>query len=278
MNKVIAVLVALLPAAALAQPPIPDTRAGAIFEAWLTSFNSGDARQIEAFKTAYERKGEVEELLRLREETGGFELLRIEVSEPKRLVVLIKERESDRAERFQLTATGDGKGENLRMELRTTPLPDEFAVPRLSLDAALNALSRRADELAKEDGFSGALLVARNNEVLLEAAYGKADRESGKQNSLDTQFRLGSMNKMFTAVSVFQLVERGKLSLAELDVRAVIAVERWLHPDGAASGAEQFRQNAAAVFYILLSSPIEGLTEVARTISSRDKRGIHGIV
>src|SRR3712207_8062266 len=33
------------------------------------------------------------------------------------------------------------------------------------------------------------------------------------RNTLDTKFNLGSMNKMFTAVSVLQLVEAGKLSL-----------------------------------------------------------------
>jgi CubicO group peptidase (beta-lactamase class C family) len=42
---------------------------------------------------------------------------------------------------------------------------------------------------------------------------GKADRETGIDNTLDTRFRIGSMNKMFTAVATLQLVERGKLSL-----------------------------------------------------------------
>src|SRR4029453_6840951 len=44
---------------------------------------------------------------------------------------------------------------------------------------------------------------------------GKADREKGIDNTLDTRFRIGSMNKMFTAVATLQLVERGKLSLDE---------------------------------------------------------------
>ena len=78
---------------------------------------------------------------------------------------------------------------------------------------ALAALSARAEELAATDEFSGAVLVARNGKVLLEDAWGRADREAGTPNTLDTKFRIGSMNKMFTAVATLQLVEAGKLAL-----------------------------------------------------------------
>ena len=57
------------------------------------------------------------------------------------------------------------------------------------------------------------MLVARNGEVLLEDAWGRADREARIPNTLDTKFRIGSMNKMFTAVATLQLVEAGKLEL-----------------------------------------------------------------
>jgi CubicO group peptidase (beta-lactamase class C family) len=48
---------------------------------------------------------------------------------------------------------------------------------------------------------------------LYEAAFGEANKDFGVKNTIDTKFNLGSMNKMFTAVSVMQLVEAGKLSL-----------------------------------------------------------------
>jgi CubicO group peptidase (beta-lactamase class C family) len=213
MRQTILVLLVLLAAPATAQPEFPDTRAGKVFEAWLTSFNSADARQIEAFNKAYERNSQVANVLKWREETGGFEFLRLEASEPARLVALVKEKQTDTAGHLELTLIGDGKGDNLIMDLRTILLPDEFAPPRLSLDAALHALAKHAEELAQADRFSGALLVARNGKVLFERAYGKADRKSGQQNSVETLFRMGSMNKMFTAVAVLQLVEGGKLSL-----------------------------------------------------------------
>jgi len=57
------------------------------------------------------------------------------------------------------------------------------------------------------------VLIARNGKVLMEKTWGRADRESNTPVTLDTQFRIGSMNKMFTAVATLQLVEAGKLSL-----------------------------------------------------------------
>jgi D-alanyl-D-alanine carboxypeptidase len=56
-------------------------------------------------------------------------------------------------------------------------------------------------------------LWAKDGKTITSDALGKADRERGIDNTLNTRFRIGSMNKMFTAVATLQLVERGKLSL-----------------------------------------------------------------
>ena len=69
--------------------------------------------------------------------------------------------------------------------------------------------------LAAQDAFSGSILVAREAEVLWEYAHGLADREENVPNQVDTLYNLGSMNKMFTATAILQLVEQGKLSLDE---------------------------------------------------------------
>ncbi|MDX1546381.1 MAG: serine hydrolase, partial [Rhodothermales bacterium] len=50
--------------------------------------------------------------------------------------------------------------------------------------------------LAEDGLFSGAVLVARDGEVLFERAYGLADRDAGTPNQIDTRFNMGSMNKM----------------------------------------------------------------------------------
>jgi D-alanyl-D-alanine carboxypeptidase len=89
----------------------------------------------------------------------------------------------------------------------------DLVLRRMSEADALAALSARADELERAEEFSGAFLVARGGKVLLQEAHGLADRERETPNSVDTRFRIGSMNKMFTSVATLQLVEAGTLAL-----------------------------------------------------------------
>jgi CubicO group peptidase (beta-lactamase class C family)/tRNA A-37 threonylcarbamoyl transferase component Bud32 len=84
---------------------------------------------------------------------------------------------------------------------------------RLTQEQALAALADHAAERARADEFAGAVLVARHGTVLLEDAWGRADRKAGVANTSATRFRIGSMNKMFTAVATLQLVEAHKLAL-----------------------------------------------------------------
>ena len=89
------------------------------------------------------------------------------------------------------------------------------SIPRLAeADLESAALGRRLDREAAKDMFSGAVLVGRNGKVIFSAAYGPADCEKKMPNTLNTRFRMGSMNKMFTATATLQLVQAGKLKLA----------------------------------------------------------------
>lgn len=211
----IAFLASAQPGKAEGQPEIPQTPAGKVFAAWLTSFNSADPAQMRAFDAIYPRENAmpVGEKLTFREETGGFTLLRIEKSEPLSVTALLQENRSDTVARMELTVSADEPPKILSSRLEVVPRPADLAIPRMSEADALAALSAHAEKLAKDDRFSGAVLVARNGKVLLEKAWGRANRETGAPITADTQFRLGSMNKMFTAVAALQLVEAGKLAL-----------------------------------------------------------------
>jgi D-alanyl-D-alanine carboxypeptidase len=145
--------------------------------------------------------------------TGGFTLVRIEKSEPLSLVLLLQEKSSDTIARLEMTVSAAEPPKILKSTIEAIPRPPDLALPRLKEADALAALTARAGDLAKKDEFSGVVLVARHGKVLLQKAWGLANRQTGTPVTLDTRFRLGSMNKMFTAVATLQLVEAGKLKL-----------------------------------------------------------------
>ncbi len=62
-------------------------------------------------------------------------------------------------------------------------------------------------------GFTGTVLVMKQNKVLLRKAYGMADREWNILNTPETKMEIGSLTKQFTAACILQLVEQGKLNL-----------------------------------------------------------------
>ncbi|MEM1217088.1 MAG: serine hydrolase, partial [Bacteroidota bacterium] len=61
--------------------------------------------------------------------------------------------------------------------------------------------------------FSGTILVAQNDAVLLERAYGLAHREHQVPNQPDTRYNIASISKLITSIATLQLHERGLLDV-----------------------------------------------------------------
>ncbi|WP_158636440.1 serine hydrolase domain-containing protein [Luteimonas marina] len=196
------------PAADAATPADDPSRQA--LDAWLSAFNSGERKPLEAFRDRWKPDMDVDRMLELHVETGGLRLVRHEPSEPGTAQALLQELESDTVVRMEMIVKS---GEPVRFGIRPIDPPEDLRVSRMSAGGAIEALMAKADEQAAKDAFSGVLLVARGDEVLLQRAWGQADRAAGTPVALDTKFRLGSMNKMFTAVATLQLVQAGKLSL-----------------------------------------------------------------
>lgn len=75
--------------------------------------------------------------------------------------------------------------------------------------------------------FMGAVLVARDDQVVFRQAYGMADREAGRVLKTDDRFRLASVSKQFTAAALLKLEDQGALRLDD-------PVCRWIMPCPAA--------------------------------------------
>lgn len=68
---------------------------------------------------------------------------------------------------------------------------------------------------AEQKRFSGAVLVAKNGQVLLSKGYGMANFEHDVPNTPHTKFRLASITKQFSATAIMLLQERNLLSVSD---------------------------------------------------------------
>lgn len=81
--------------------------------------------------------------------------------------------------------------------------------------AYTDSLTKFFNELLNNKGFSGGILVAKNGEVLYEHYQGFTN--SGKTDSItvESPFHVASTSKTFTSTAILQLVQQGKISLAD---------------------------------------------------------------
>jgi CubicO group peptidase (beta-lactamase class C family) len=186
------------------------------FYSWLLEFNEADKAKLQAFleKNYPERAKEIDGMIGFRKMTGGFEFKKKEKVDETTFVGIVKERDSDTFARFEIEVEPAEPHRIIKLDLNMIPTPAEFAIPRMTEEQAVAALRSEIERRVAADAFSGAVMVTKNGKTIFSGAYGLADRQKKTKNELDTQFRIGSMNKMFTAVSTLQLVESGKLKLS----------------------------------------------------------------
>ncbi|HEU0098715.1 MAG TPA: serine hydrolase domain-containing protein [Allosphingosinicella sp.] len=184
---------------------------------WFDRINSADDA---AYVRFLEERGPVlrggrEQWLQLRDFMRGFQLCGVKSVEADAVEMWMFDPNFDTwaVMRFKPGAAEADKA-GLVAHWATDEAPPGAVRPaKLAPAALVQALAARAASRAGENRFSGAVLLAQNGRVLFQKAYGLADRERRKPNRLDTQFRFGSMGKMFTAIAIMQLVEKGRIDL-----------------------------------------------------------------
>ena len=63
--------------------------------------------------------------------------------------------------------------------------------------------------------FSGAVLVAKDGEILLSRGYGLANRDANLPNSAETRFRIASLTKQFTAMAIMILQSESRIAVRQ---------------------------------------------------------------
>ena len=101
---------------------VPDTPAGHALSAWLTVFNAGDPDGIQSYyKMYFPASAGGPGIQEFRAQTGGFELLGIEDSEPLRVVFTVKERLSTTTAIGRIAMKDETSGKVADLLLLATP-------------------------------------------------------------------------------------------------------------------------------------------------------------
>ena len=200
-----------------------DTPAARRLSELVHAINTGNADSVARFVGASYSEGarkqmpteeRVGRLLSIYGRTGGLDVMRLEATEPGSATALVHAKRAELWRRIGVRVDSAAPNGIVQVSLAPATDPSFTAPSRRLSDAEIAAqLKSYVEQLAKRDGFSGTVVLARNGQALYSAAHGEANKDFGVPNKLDTKFNLGSMNKMFTAVSIAQLAEARKLSL-----------------------------------------------------------------
>ncbi len=209
------------PSSATGEAALPDTPAGRQFAAFLTALESGDHETYikqnfsKGFLNAFPLERHLDFFREMQVLNGGFTVGSVEESSDYRIVVLAKAKKRDAWRRLDMAVEPEPPYRVAAFGVEDAASPDEEAqVPEVeSQSEALKYIRETLEEKARADEFSGAVLVAKDGEVLFRRAYGEASKEFSVPNGPDTKFNLGSINKFFTSLAIAQLLEKGRVGL-----------------------------------------------------------------
>jgi CubicO group peptidase (beta-lactamase class C family) len=88
-----------------------------------------------------------------------------------------------------------------------------FCIAFIALTAHADVSATLDDYFARAaaHGFSGSVLIARGNDVVLRKGYGLADRPGHVAATPETAYNIASLDKQFIAAAILKLEESGKL-------------------------------------------------------------------
>jgi CubicO group peptidase (beta-lactamase class C family) len=98
------------------------------------------------------------------------------------------------------------------LALAAAPAPAQTTAP-IPQDELVRRMTSWLDSLSAADRFSGVVVLARGGSPVFSRAYGFADREARRPNTVETVFNVGSINKIFTSTAIRQLADAGRLEL-----------------------------------------------------------------
>jgi CubicO group peptidase (beta-lactamase class C family) len=219
-------------------PVMPEGRRSERIRAVIDTVNSGSPERIrefintecaESFRKVAPMDEHISVFLHVYRETGGIEFSGIRTYVPERkgqTIVILRDRNFDSWRAFTIRFADPPDSLISGLGFSDARPPAGLVEAPLTEEQVVEETKALVARLIDKGTFSGALLIARGDKVLLTMAGGEASKRFHVPNNIDTKFNLGSMNKMFTSTAIARLVEQGKLSFHDQISRFID--ESWL--------------------------------------------------
>ena len=178
------------------------------FRAWLSAFNTGDRAAYEAFLREQfpSRAARLDGDMDFRLRTGGFDVRKVKIATDTTAACLVQERAWEQFARAVVEVEAAPPHRIVRLGLNLVPRRPTSLFSALAKPNWASRVRTKIYAAAAREAFSGAVLVAKDGKVVFARPTGWRIASEESPNTLETRFRIGSMNKMFTASAALQLV------------------------------------------------------------------------
>ncbi len=219
----------------------PKDRLGTVTQNIINTINANDGDKIkefiensfnEEFQNFVPMEAHQDYFLNFYRQTGGVSFHSIRTYNPSNeqgIVLILKDKNYDSWQKIGFSFVDETSLLMKGFGFSPAEIPSDILVSKISPSELIEETRKIVEKLSKLDLFSGAILIAKGNDILYQEARGEASKRYHIKNNLDTKFNLGSMNKMFTSVAILQLVE-GKLIDLKDPINKYVD-ETWLPSD-----------------------------------------------
>lgn len=200
------------------------SEAGKRILGYFAAFNSGDEEKLKQFFLANVspeslKQRPVEPRLefhrQLRAEVQTFEIKRVLSVSDSEIQLLVQSKAGSWAQ-YSFRFEKDAAQMLIGWRVEEAEAPDnsakiDYKAPTTRAEL-LTTVEKYLSDLVAADKFSGVVFVAKDDKPIFTKAYGFANKENKTPNNTETNFNLGSINKIFTRIAIGQLVREGKIS------------------------------------------------------------------
>src|SRR5687768_17035111 len=214
VTTLVGVLVLTASIAPPCAPPAPPIRVA--LDRLITAINTDDATELRRYvsSSAVADAPGIRERLRTQLGLAHWKSHRIRPvavcqTSDTTVVALVDNQLSLETDSLSITLTSSSR--ILRIRITTGIAVHITPADTLTNATRVAAIDSYMTRLAQAGVFSGVVLIDQAGEVLFARAVG--DMNETRPNTLQTRFNLASLNKIFTATAILQLVANGRISL-----------------------------------------------------------------